>query len=218
MGMLRFNGGGETAANQGQKMKNNNHLQFYNGYVTKHKRNKLNGHPSGLVWFTGLSGSGKSTLAHHVEKELFKQGMHTYVLDGDNIRHGLNADLGFTRDDRKENLRRIMEVSNLFLDAGIIVLTAFISPYEEDRLWVRQRLANDIFLEIYVKCSIEECQKRDPKGNYEKARVGIITNYTGISAHYEEPSAPDLVIDTEQLSLEDSLQQILNLIIKSGLR
>jgi len=191
-----------------------NHVIWHNGYITRSDRNRLNNHKSGLVWLTGLSASGKSTIAHCIERELFNQGIHTYVLDGDNVRHGLNSNLGFSREDRKENLRRIVELSKLFVDAGILVLAAFISPYREDRDYVRKRFDSDNFIEIYVKCSVEECERRDPKGKYKKARAGIIKNYTGISAPYEEPLNPDLIIDTEKLNIEDSVQSILELLYK----
>jgi adenylylsulfate kinase len=193
-----------------------NYVIWQNGYIKRSDRNYLNKHKSGLIWFTGLSASGKSTIAHHVEKKLFYQGIHTYVLDGDNVRHGLNADLAFSRKDRKENLRRIVELSKLFVDAGIIVLAAFISPYKEDREYVRKRFEDDNFLEIYVKCSVKECERRDPKGQYKKARAGIIKNYTGISAPYEEPENPDLVIDTEKLAIEQSVQKVIELLHKKN--
>jgi len=164
-----------------------NNVVWYDGYVKRQHRNRLNKHKSGLVWFTGLSASGKSTIAHCVERELFNLGIRTYVLDGDNVRQGLNVNLGFSREDRRENLRRIVELSKLMVDAGIIVFAAFISPYREDREFVRKRFDSDNFLEIYVKCSVEECERRDPKGQYKKARAGIIKDYTGISAPYEEP-------------------------------
>jgi adenylylsulfate kinase len=183
-----------------------NFVTRYKGHVKRSDRNQLNNHKSGLVWFTGLSASGKSTIAHNVEKELFKQFVRTYVLDGDNVRHGINSDLSFSREDRRENLRRIVELSKLLVDAGILVLAAFISPYQEDRDYVRKQFVNDNFLEIYVKCSVEECDKRDPKGQYKKAKAGIIKDYTGISAPYEEPKKPDLIIDTEKLSVGDSVR------------
>lgn len=189
-----------------------NHIRWHNGYVNRQDRNRLNNHRSGIVWFTGLPSSEKSTIAHLIEKKLFNSGIRTYVLDGDNIRHGLNSNLGFSREDRQENLRRIVELSKLMMDAGLIVLAAFISPYREDRKYVKEKFHNDNFLEIYVKCSVEECEKRDPKGNYEKARAGIIQNYTGVSAPYEEPENPDLIIDTEKLDVESSVQKVLNLL------
>ena len=164
------------------------------------------------MWFTGLSASGKSTIAHGVEKKLFSRGIRSYVLDGDNVRHGINSDLGFSLQDRKENVRRIVEISKLLMDAGFIVLASFISPSMKDRDFVRSCFSEDNFYEIYIKCSIEECERRDPKGMYDKARRGIIKNYTGISAPYEEPESPDLVIDTEQLNIEDAIQGVVNFI------
>jgi len=193
-----------------------NHVRWHNGFISKHDRNRLNNHKSVLVWFTGFPSSGKSTIAHLVEKKLFHRGIRTYVLDGDNVRHGLNSNLGFSREDRRENLRRIVELSKLMMDAGLIVLTAFVSPFREDRKYIRESFNSDNFLEIYVKCSVEECEKRDPKGNYKKARAGIIKNYTGISAPYEEPENPDLVIDTEKLTIESSVQEVLGLLDKKN--
>lgn len=181
-----------------------NHVIWHECLVTRCDRNSLNKHQSGLVWLTGLSAAGKSTIAHAVEKELHDQGIRTYVLDGDNIRHGLNSNLGFSPEDRKENIRRIGEVARLMADAGVLTFAAFISPYREDRDTVRRLFKEDNFIEIYVKCSVEECERRDPKGQYKKARAGIIKNYTGISAPYEEPLTPELVIDTEAMSLEES--------------
>lgn len=191
-----------------------NYVVWNDGHVNRHDRNSLNNHKSGLIWFTGLPSAGKSTIAHGVEKELFRHGMRAYVLDGDNIRHGLNSNLGFSREDRRENLRRIVELSKLMLDAGLIVLAAFISPYREDREYVRSRFEGDNFLEIYVRCSIDECETRDPKGNYKRARAGIIKNYTGVSAVYEEPEKPDLVVDTEKLNPENAVNEVLRLLDK----
>jgi len=143
-----------------------NYKTRHNGYVSRQNRNSLNNHKNGLIWFTGLPSSGKSTIAHRVGKELFNRGIRTYVLDGNNIRHGLNSNLGFSREDRRENLRRIVEISKLMMDAGLLVLAAFISPYREDREYVRSRFKSDNLLDIYVKRSVEECEKRHPKGNY----------------------------------------------------
>jgi len=185
-----------------------NHIVCHNGYINRIDRNRLHKHKSGLIWFTGLSASGKSTIAHLVEKKLHGQGIRTYVLDGDNVRHGLNADLGFSREDRKENLRRIVKVCKLMVDAGLVVLTAFISPYKEDRAYVKNILKDD-YIEIYVKCSVEECEKREPKGLYKKAKAGIIKNYTGISAPYEEPENPDLLINTEECDPEKAAVLVL---------
>jgi adenylylsulfate kinase len=188
-----------------------NHVVWDDRFVKRDERNRLNNHKSGLTWLTGLSASGKSTIAHLVERELFKKGIHAYVLDGDNVRHGINSNLGFSREDRKENLRRIAELAKLLVDAGMVVLAAFISPYKEDRAYIRSRFEDDNYLEIYVRCSIGECERRDPKGQYEKARAGIIKEYTGVSSPYEEPETPDLVLDTEKDERETSVQKIIEL-------
>ncbi len=169
---------------------------WHDGEIKQEDRERLNGHRGVCIWFTGLSGSGKSTIAREVEKLLFERGYHAYVLDGDNIRHGLNKDLGFSPEDRAENIRRIGEVAKLFVDAGFIVMSAFISPYRKDRDGVRQLMRDGEFIEVYVKCDLEVCEARDPKGLYKKARAGIIPEFTGISAPYEEPVNPELVIDT----------------------
>lgn len=192
----------------------NNHVVWHDEDVKREDRNRINKHKSGLVWFTGLSASGKSTIAHNVEKKLFERGFRTYVFDGDNVRHGINSNLGFSREDRKENIRRITELSKLFVDAGILVFAAFISPYKEDREYIRRRFEGDNFLEIYVKCSIEKCEQRDPKGWYKKAKAGIIKNYTGISALYEEPENPDLTLNTEKFDIEALVQKVLELLEK----
>lgn len=185
--------------------------------ISRKDRNALNRHKSGLIWFTGLSASGKSTIAHGVEKVLHERGIRTYVLDGDNIRHGLNKNLGFSDEDRRENLRRVSEVARLFADAGILVLAAFISPDRRDRQYIREQFHDDIFAEVYVKCSLEECERRDPKGQYKKARAGIIKNYTGISAPYEEPDRPELVLDTDGCAPETSISGVLAFLEKSGI-
>lgn len=177
--------------------------------VTRADRHKLNGHRSCLLWFTGLSGAGKSTLASALEKELHDCGIRSYVLDGDNLRHGLNCNLGFSPEDRKENIRRIGEVSKLFVDAGLFALTAVISPYREDRQLVRERFADREFIEVYVKCPLEVCEMRDPKGLYKKARRGEIQNFTGISAPYEEPLQPEIVIESHKQTLEQSVDQVI---------
>ncbi|GER67221.1 adenylyl-sulfate kinase [Weizmannia acidilactici] len=184
-------------------------ITWHEAKVKKEDRRKLNGHGSAILWFTGLSGSGKSTLSVAVEHELHKRGIRTYILDGDNIRHGLNKNLGFSPEDRKENIRRIGEVSKLFVDAGIMVLTAFISPYQADRDMVRELVEGREFVEIYVKCPLEVCENRDPKGLYKKARSGEIKNFTGIDAPYEAPECPELVVDTNQQPLEDSVKQVI---------
>ncbi len=187
-----------------------NHLVRYNAHIKRRDRNILNQHASGVLWFTGLSAAGKSTIAHGVEKELFSRGIRSYVLDGDNVRYGINSDLGFSRQDRSENIRRIVEIAKLLVDGGLIVLASFISPSMKDRDFVRNCFSADNFHEIYIKCSIEECERRDPKGMYEKARRGIIKNYTGISSPYEEPESPQLIIDTEKNNIADSINIVLN--------
>ena len=169
---------------------------WHNATVTRQRRETLNGHSGGLFWFTGLSGAGKSTLAHSVEEMLYQKGYRTFVLDGDNVRHGLCADLSFSDDDRKENIRRIGHMSMLYVEAGIIVLTAFISPFRADRDNVR-KIAGADFHEIYCQCSLEVCEDRDVKGLYKRARAGEIPDFTGISSPYEEPEFADLTIDTE---------------------
>ena len=189
--------------------KTNNNIIRYDGYITKQKRNTLNQHNSGVIWFTGLSASGKSTIAHLVEKKLYEKYIHTYVFDGDNIRHGLNSNLGFNDDDRLENLRRIVEVSKLFVDAGIIVLAAFITPLRTYQRFIRNEFHGNRFIEIFIKCDIEECLRRDPKGLYVKAKTGEIKNYTGISAPFEEPEKPDLTIDTQKMSIKESADLVL---------
>ncbi|AWX57531.1 adenylyl-sulfate kinase [Brevibacillus brevis] len=177
--------------------------------VTKEDRQKRAGHKSCVLWFTGLSGAGKSTLANAVEHELHQRGLASYVLDGDNIRHGLNRGLGFGAEDRQENIRRIGEVAKLFVDAGVITLTAFISPYREDRELARNLVEAGEFIEVYVKCSLDECERRDVKGLYQKARSGEIGQFTGISAPYEEPLQAELVIESDEQTIEESVQIVL---------
>jgi len=176
-------------------------------------RHILNGHRSALLWFTGLSGSGKSTLAHALEERLYQMGVRSYVLDGDNIRCGLNKDLGLSPEDRKENIRRIAEVSKLMVDAGILVFAAFIAPYRESRELVRQTMAKVPYYECYVKCGLETCETRDPKGLYKRARSDDITNMTGISAPYEPPENPDLIIETDQYPLDQCVDLLLQFFI-----
>ncbi len=167
-----------------------------------------------VIWFTGLSASGKSTISIELEKRLLKREKAVYRLDGDNIRHGLNGDLGFTAEDRKENIRRVAEVAALFKDAGIITLAAFISPYQEIRDFARSRVGDKFFKEIYVKADVKTCAQRDPKGLYKKALNGEIDNFTGVSAPYEEPQNPDLVIDTRKLNVKESVDRVLKLIFQ----
>ena len=188
---------------------------WHNATVTRERREQRNRHKGAVVWFTGLSGAGKSTIAHSVEERLFQLGCQTYVFDGDNVRHGLCSDLGFTEEDRSENIRRIAEMCNLFVDAGVIALTAFISPLHRDREMVRNLMGED-FLEVYCHCPLEVCEQRDVKGLYKKARAGEIDNFTGISAPYEEPEDPDLVIDTDTLELDESVDKVIELLLNAG--
>jgi len=190
-------------------MKKSSNTVYHHATVTRNRRNIANKHKSMVLWFTGLSGSGKSTLAHAVEEELFKLECKTIVLDGDNVRHGINSDLEFSDKDRVENIRRIGEISKLFLDAGVIVLTAFISPFKKDRFQVRNKLKPD-FIEIFCDCSIEVCESRDVKGLYAKARKGEIKNFTGISSDYEKPSDPELTIYTNNESVEESVDKVVS--------
>jgi len=173
-------------------------------------RHILNRHRSGLLWFTGLSGSGKSTLAHAVEARLFSVGIRSYVLDGDNVRTGLNKDLGLSPEDRKENVRRIAEVAKLMVDAGLLVFAAFIAPYRESREFIRELMTGWPYFEVYVKCSLDVCEQRDPKGLYQRARRGEINNMTGITAPYEESEKPDLIVATDQLSLAQSVDLVVD--------
>src|SRR5690349_3596070 len=181
---------------------------WHQGAVTREDREKLNGHKGATVWLTGLSGSGKSTIAVDLEKRLAERGVRTYILDGDNIRHGLNKNLGFSPEDRTENIRRIGEVAKLFTEAGMVAITAFISPYRADRDQVRAIMQPGDFVEVLVDCPIEVCEQRDVKGLYQKARAGQIKEFTGISAPYEPPLRPELTIRTAAQSVEDSATQI----------
>ena len=190
------------------------HTKKYNYKITKSQRERLHGHNTYLLWFTGLSGSGKSTLANLVEIALHKKGISTFILDGDNIRQGINKDLSFSAEDRTENIRRIAEISNLMLNAGLLTLAAFVSPYIKDRESAKQIVGADNFLEIYVNSSIEECIRRDVKGLYEKAKKGEIKNMTGISAPYEAPVNPDLEVITDGHSIEENVEIILEFITK----
>ncbi len=185
--------------------------------IPREKREALHGHKSFLLWFTGLSGAGKSTLANAVEHKLYDLGCHSFVLDGDNVRHGLCSDLGFSGDDRTENIRRIAEIAKLFVEAGTISLTAFISPFREDRHRVRELMPEGDFIEVFCKCSLEVCEQRDVKGLYAKARAGLIKNYTGISSPYEEPEHPEIVVETDHETLEESAETVLNYLTQRGL-
>ena len=189
---------------------------WHEGHITRADRERLHGHRGVTIWFTGLSGSGKSTLARAAEEALFERGCQVYVLDGDNIRHGLNRDLGFSPADRKENIRRIGEVAKLFTDFGAIVLTAFISPYREDRNTARAVHAEGDFVEVFVDCSLEVCEGRDTKGLYKKARSGEIREFTGISAPYEPPEAPELTLNTSESSVEECVAQLLDYLKENG--
>lgn len=190
----------------------NNNITWFNGYVSREDRETLHGHKGALIWFTGLSASGKSTIAHLAEKELHRRGCSTYVFDGDNVRHGLCADLTFGREDRIENIRRIGEMVKLFVDAGMIVLTAFISPYRKDRRKVRSLLQDGQFLEVYVECPPEVCAARDQKGVYAKAKAGLIKEFTGISAPYEAPENPDLLIRSSEENAQQAAKRVVELI------
>lgn len=189
-------------------MTESTNIAWHKSLVTRDARQGLNKHRSAVIWFTGLSGSGKSTLAHAVEEKLHALGCRTFVLDGDNVRHGLCGDLGFAEDARKENIRRIGEVTKLFAEAGVITLTAFISPFRADRQRVRQLLGPEDFMEVYCHCPIEVCEGRDVKGIYRRARAGDIRDFTGISSPYEEPDKPELVVDTGRLPLDQCVDQV----------
>jgi adenylylsulfate kinase len=192
-------------------------IVWHQGAVTRDDREQLNGHKGCTVWLTGLSGSGKSTIAVDLEKRLCERGIRSYILDGDNIRHGLNKNLGFSPEDRTENIRRIGEVAKLFTDAGTVTLTAFISPYRADRDQVRALMRAGDFVEVYVDCPVEVCEQRDVKGLYKKARAGEIKEFTGVSAPYEAPNEPELTIRTSQQSVEQSALQILAYLEQRGL-
>ena len=189
-----------------------NNTVWHHATVNRELRNQQHRHKSIILWFTGLSGSGKSTIAHAVEEQLFKQGFRTFVLDGDNVRHGLSSNLGFSEEDRKENIRRVGETAKLMLEAGIITLTAFISPYRQDRERVKIMMPPGDFIEIYCEATLETCERRDVKGYYKKARAGIIKNYTGIDSPYEIPDNPELTLNTDNQTLEESVQAVLALL------
>ena len=190
---------------------------WHHATVTRASRELQNNHRGAVLWFTGLSGSGKSRLAHAVEGYLHDHGCHTFVLDGDNLRHGLCGDLGFLADDRQENIRRIGEVAKLFMEAGIIVITAFISPYSADRLRVRELVEQADFIEIYCNASLEVCENRDVKGMYKKARTGEVLEFTGISVPYEVPIKPELIVNTGDASLDDCLKLVIGEIMSRGI-
>lgn len=198
-------------------MNTDTNLVWHHATVTRLRREYLNGHRSCVLWFTGLSGAGKSTLAHAVEEELHARECRTFVLDGDNVRHGLSSNLGFGEDDRKENIRRIGEAAKLMMEAGVIAMTAFISPFRADRDAVRRLMPHGDFLEIYCKASLEVCEARDVKGFYKRARAGEIKNYTGISSPYEEPERAELEIDTGTNDLNKCVDGVLKLLTERGI-
>lgn len=197
-------------------MQKSSNVVWHNATVTRERRETLNGHRAVALWFTGLSGAGKSTIAHAVEERLHTLGCRTFVFDGDNVRHGLCSDLGFSETDRSENLRRIGEMVKLFTEAGVIALTAFISPFVKDRERVRNLLPHGDFLEVYCRCALEVCEDRDVKGLYKRARAGEIKEFTGISSPYEEPLNPELILDTDQQTVEAGVDQVLALLRQRG--
>jgi adenylylsulfate kinase len=190
---------------------------WHHATVTRERRERLNGHRGAVLWFTGLPSSGKSTIAHAAEEHLHRIGCRTFVLDGDNVRHGLCGDLGFSGEDRAENIRRVGEVTKLFVEAGTIVLTAFVSPFRRDRMRARGILRPGEFLEVFCQCPPEVCAQRDPKGHYQRAREGRIENFTGVSAPYEEPSGCELVLRTNELSVGESVERVLVLLRDRGI-
>lgn len=194
---------------QNAEARKSSNVVWHSTQVTKQERNGRNNHKSAIVWFTGMSGSGKSTIACALEKRLYDMSAYTYILDGDNMRYGLNSDLGFNSNDRKENIRRIGEVAKLFVDAGTLVLSSFISPFTLDRGTVRSLVNEEEFIEIYIKCPLEVCEQRDPKGLYIKARRGEIKHFTGIDSPYEEPAEAEITLDTSVLSVDDSVDKII---------
>jgi adenylylsulfate kinase len=196
---------------------NGKNVVWHHSSVTRERREELNGHKSVILWFTGLSNSGKSTIAHAVEERLFEMRCRTFVFDGDNVRHGLCADLGFSRVDRDENIRRIGEMSKLFIEAGVIAMTAFISPFRAERNRVRNLVKEGDFFEIYVKCPLEVCEQRDVKGHYKKAKAGEIKEFTGVSSPYEEPVHPDLVLTTDTMSVDDCVKAVEGLLRARGI-
>jgi adenylylsulfate kinase len=195
----------------------NNNVVWHLATVTRKRRELMNGHKSVILWFTGLSNSGKSTIAHATEEQLHTLCCRTFVFDGDNVRHGLCADLGFSREDRDENIRRVGEMAKLFIEAGVVALTAFISPFRGDRHRVKNLVQEGDFLEIYCKCPLEVCEQRDVKGHYKKARAGVIKEFTGISSPYEEPVHPDLVLATDTLSVEQCVNAVIELLKQRGI-
>jgi len=200
-----------------KESKKSTNVVWHQATIERPQREELNGHKSAILWFTGLSGSGKSTLAHAVEDRLYEMNCHTYVLDGDNVRHGLCGDLGFSDQDRVENIRRVGEVAKLFTEAGVITLTAFISPFIADRDRVRDLVAKGDFIEIYCQCALEVCESRDVKGLYKKARAGEIPEFTGINSPYEEPANAEITVDTAALSLEECVDKVIGYMQGQGI-
>jgi adenylylsulfate kinase len=189
---------------------------WHNATVTRERRQQQNGHKSVILWFTGLSGAGKSSLAHAVEEQLYQLGSRTFVLDGDNVRHGLSGDLGFSDDDRKENIRRIGEVAKLILESGVIAMTAFISPFRAEREMVRKLVPHGEFIEIYCRADLSVCEQRDVKGLYKRARAGEIKDFTGISSPYEEPVSPEITVETGSQPIEECVEKVIELMRKRG--
>ena len=199
------------------QMNKSSNTVWHTASVTRQRREQLNGHKSVILWFTGLSGSGKSTLAHALEEDLYQKSCRTVVLDGDNVRHGLCSDLGFSDEDRKENIRRIAELSKLTIESGVIALTAFISPFKSDRQDARDLVDKSDLIEVFCECPLHVCEKRDVKGLYRRARKGEIKEFTGISSPYEEPSDADIRINTSELSIEESIDRILTVLKERGI-
>jgi adenylylsulfate kinase len=193
------------------------HIVWHHATITQDDRERLFNQKGVVLWFTGLSGSGKSTIANEVENRLFERGCHTFVLDGDNIRHGLNKDLGFSPEDREENIRRIGEVAHLFAQAGVVSMTAFISPYRRDREGARKLNEDGRFIEVFCDCDLKVCESRDPKGLYKKARAGEISDFTGISAPYEEPERPEILLNTSKQTVEQCVETVLSCLEERGI-
>ena len=207
---------GRTIYMASEKETKSSDTVWHHATVSRQRRERLNAHRGAVVWFTGLSGSGKSTLAHEVEEQLHRLDARTFVFDGDNVRHGLCSDLGFSLEDRSENIRRIGEMAKLFVEAGVIALTAFISPLRSDRERLRQRIGESDFIEIYCHCPIEICESRDVKGLYRRARAGDIKDFTGISSPYEAPEQPDLLLDSGTQPLQECVERVIALLAQRG--